>query len=65
MENFAANFEFLTVNRRTESTGGTDVSIILPKHQKQTANILNIFILQFTLYININVITVMAAYMPP
>lgn len=37
MENLSANPEFLTVNRRTESAGGTDVSIILPKHQKQKA----------------------------
>jgi len=35
MENFSADPDFLTVNRRTESPGSTDLSIILPKHQKQ------------------------------
>ena len=33
MENFPVDPEFLTDSRRTESAGGTDLTIALPKHQ--------------------------------
>jgi hypothetical protein len=37
MKNVLADPEFSNVHRRTESAGGTNVSIIFPKHRKQTA----------------------------